>query len=84
MQSFQDFADETGITTGFRMNNRNLSLLAQIYDEWRAHAAPSEWECGEIIQYQRVPERGSIRITLSSGAVFEVVLRRSKKACGKR
>jgi hypothetical protein len=76
MKSFQDFADETGITTRFRMSNRSLGRFTDIFDEWRAQVPPSARERGRVIRWQRVPESKSIRMTLSSGAVFEIRLRK--------
>ena len=71
---FQAFADANGITVNFRMNSRNLPLLAEAYDAWRSVAPPSEWGCGEVIRWRRIG--GVVEMHLSDGTVVAVRLRK--------
>jgi hypothetical protein len=63
--SFQEFADAAGVTKNFRMGNRSLAWLCEIYDAWRSVAPPSEWETGPIVRMQR--GRGVVNLFHQNG-----------------
>jgi hypothetical protein len=72
--SFQAFADATGITTNFRIGNRSICKLAEIFDAWRCVTPASEWECGEVVEVRR--RRGVVVMRLSYGGVVTLKVRR--------
>jgi hypothetical protein len=79
MKSFQEFADEAGITTRFRSSNIGFCRLQGVYEAWRAELPSSARAPGYLVGMQRISERGVVRMTLSSGATLELKLRRQTK-----
>ena len=77
MRSFQDAADESGLTRNFHMSNLGCSRVMDLYNGWQKTIAP-EWRSGAIVEMQLRRKSSVLLLTLEGGATMTIKLQTGK------